>query len=279
MTGKQTDGVRVAQRRDETINWTPYQMMLILHYHVSHGPFQHTDAPIWRGTVDDLVDRGYLSIRPEVFCYKTTAKGAALVAAWQNTFEVALPAPATADAGVVSDEMVERFMTAMFGEYNEQSNYHTWVSPSWPTTTEAVHAATGEGVVSEIQLNRIMEALFGPFDPKSNYHTWVTPNRAEFRNKLRDALASALARAGDGWRDIADLPKDRDDTYLVCVENDGSKPSVGNPGWVDKGWIAPHEDNRWLNDANMPIERGPWKVTKWKTWPRLPPTHPSGKED
>jgi hypothetical protein len=52
-------------------------------------------------------------------------------------------APASPAIGVqaVKDEMVERFMSAMFGSYNELTNYHTWVSPSWPSTTQKVRAA------------------------------------------------------------------------------------------------------------------------------------------
>jgi hypothetical protein len=71
--------------------WTPYQINIVLHYHCRVGPFDGWRAPIFPETADALVANGLLEpvddgIKPrELFCFKTTPRGKALVDMWCAT--------------------------------------------------------------------------------------------------------------------------------------------------------------------------------------------------
>jgi hypothetical protein len=70
---------------EATRKWTPYQIELMLHYHVSAAPFIRWNAPAFGETVGDLVARGLLKATSKPYCYDTTDAGTALVEAWCST--------------------------------------------------------------------------------------------------------------------------------------------------------------------------------------------------
>lgn len=63
-------------------------------------------------------------------------------------------------------------------------------------------------------------------------------------------------------RQIAELDRSTDNTYLVRVQRENGS------GFYDKGYYADDAD-KWMDDANLPIERGPWKITAFAPWPEL----------
>lgn len=63
--------------------WTPYQIEIILHHHVSTERFARSEYPIYSHTVDHLHKLGVLYYDNGVS--RTTPKGQALVNMWRNT--------------------------------------------------------------------------------------------------------------------------------------------------------------------------------------------------
>lgn len=68
------------------MNWTPYQITIILHHYYSVAEYPRSDAPIYQSTVDDLIKSGVLTesqvIKGE---YGVTELGAALIKMWLET--------------------------------------------------------------------------------------------------------------------------------------------------------------------------------------------------
>lgn len=62
--------------------WTPYQIEIVLHHHCSHAPFPRRDAPIYNGTVSDLIQAGVLIDNHDSSVVTTTELGKALVDMW-----------------------------------------------------------------------------------------------------------------------------------------------------------------------------------------------------
>jgi hypothetical protein len=65
------------------VNWTPYQIEIVLHHYYSSEPFPRCDAPLYPSTRDDLVSVGVLEWRHGIPW--VTEKGKALVAMWCAT--------------------------------------------------------------------------------------------------------------------------------------------------------------------------------------------------
>ncbi|ANL02678.1 hypothetical protein [Rhizobium phage RHEph18] len=63
------------------MNWTPYEISVVLHHYVSSSPFPHKDAPIYRPTIDKLWSLGVLSITE----MEVTELGKALIDQWLRT--------------------------------------------------------------------------------------------------------------------------------------------------------------------------------------------------
>ena len=66
------------------------------------------------------------------------------------------------------------------------------------------------------------------------------------------------------WLPIDLLDRSTDNTYLVRIENVGGY-GIG-PGWIDKGYF---DGCQWVDEANNGLERGPWKITAFASWPEL----------
>lgn len=69
------------------MNWTPYQINIILHYHCGAGPWPQFNAPIFPETMSRLEELGLVQQihggAPAL--YRTTDKGKALIAMWSAT--------------------------------------------------------------------------------------------------------------------------------------------------------------------------------------------------
>lgn len=125
--------------------------------------------------------------------------------------------------------------------------------------------ATPPAPVSEPRVEAAARDLLTSLDPDNDL---TNPEQVNAYCALEAALVSEPTAAPEGWRDISELPRDTDNTYLVCVENVGGT-GLG-PGWVDKGYIDPNDSIGWVDTNDQPLERGPWKVTKFMPWPGLP---------
>lgn len=70
------------------MNWTPYQINIIMHYHCRIGPWPQYSAPLFEPTVSDLVSMNLLGPIPQaehIHAYETTERGKALVEMWCST--------------------------------------------------------------------------------------------------------------------------------------------------------------------------------------------------
>ncbi|WP_376742465.1 hypothetical protein [Ensifer canadensis] len=65
------------------MNWSPYQIKVILHHHSSAAVFEYASAPLYRPTIDQLVEAGILF--EDDGSLGTTALGNALVKMWCET--------------------------------------------------------------------------------------------------------------------------------------------------------------------------------------------------
>ena len=65
------------------MNWTPYQIKVILHHHSSAAVFEYASAPLYRPTIDQLVSDGILF--EDDGSLGTTQLGNALVKMWCET--------------------------------------------------------------------------------------------------------------------------------------------------------------------------------------------------
>jgi hypothetical protein len=64
--------------------WTPFQLEIIIHHHCSGAPFERSEAPAYRETVEGLEALGLLE-KDVRGMPTTTEKGRALVKVWCNT--------------------------------------------------------------------------------------------------------------------------------------------------------------------------------------------------
>lgn len=55
---------------------TPYEITLLIHFHVSPALYQHVDAPIYQGTVDSFLQNDLIEQR-DGDSYHTTERGEA----------------------------------------------------------------------------------------------------------------------------------------------------------------------------------------------------------
>jgi hypothetical protein len=65
------------------MNWTPYQIKVILHHYSSAAEFENSGAPIYHPTVAELIKAGVLIHENGVLT--TTELGVALVKMWCET--------------------------------------------------------------------------------------------------------------------------------------------------------------------------------------------------
>ncbi|MCY1218451.1 hypothetical protein D9M72_304000 [compost metagenome] len=65
------------------MNWTPYEIKVILHHYSSMAPFESCAAPIYEPTVNKLLSMGVLIEAEDAF--GATELGAALVKMWCDT--------------------------------------------------------------------------------------------------------------------------------------------------------------------------------------------------
>lgn len=65
--------------------WTPYEIEIIIHHHISYGEFPRHDAPLYPDIVSRLAEMGILE--PTKEAYVTTEMGKALVEMWCSTPE------------------------------------------------------------------------------------------------------------------------------------------------------------------------------------------------
>lgn len=128
--------------------------------------------------------------------------------------------------------------------------------------------------VSELRVKAAARNLLTSLDADNDL---TNPEQVNAYCALEAALVSEPTAAHEGWRDISELPRDTDNTYLVCVENVGGTGT--GPGWVEKGFIDPGDARGWFDDKLQPIERGPWKVTKFMPWPALPAPQQGGADN
>ncbi|MHA6684481.1 hypothetical protein [Mesorhizobium sp. A556] len=63
------------------MSWTPYQIEIVLHHHVSPTTFPRSAAPAYSPTVSDLIHDGILIDRDDG-AIETTELGRALVGMW-----------------------------------------------------------------------------------------------------------------------------------------------------------------------------------------------------
>ena len=64
--------------------WTPYKIEIILHYSCRYDPFPRSDAPIFAGTISDLILAGVL-VDGDDGRISATDLGKALVTMWCRT--------------------------------------------------------------------------------------------------------------------------------------------------------------------------------------------------
>jgi len=65
--------------------WSPYQIEIVLHYHVSNALFPRSGAPAYAQAASCLIDAGILIENPDTATLTTTELGKALVAMWCET--------------------------------------------------------------------------------------------------------------------------------------------------------------------------------------------------
>jgi hypothetical protein len=63
------------------VNWTPYEITVVLHHYTGRSPFPQKDAPIYHPTINKLCSFGVLSIVD----LEVTEFGIALIDQWLRT--------------------------------------------------------------------------------------------------------------------------------------------------------------------------------------------------